>query len=97
MSKFKVGDRVQVVPSPCVDDPHLEGVTGVVVDAPIETLLVLLAIRAGMPAKPGHEDVVVETDEGMSLVLCSTAVRKIAPSTEWSAICDQLGYKPITP
>jgi len=95
MSQFNPGDRVQVVPSPCVDDPRLEGVTGTVIEPPPEVSIALSLLRLIAGPKPGHEDVVVQLAERHAVVVCSSALRRIdtAPPS-WDALRAQLGYAP---
>lgn len=98
MSQFKPGDRVQVVPSPCVEDPALEGLTGTVIEPSPEITALLLIVRSIAGPKPGHEDVTVQIDESRALMICSTALRMAPREPNWSEIRAQLGYTPpVTP
>lgn len=95
---MKPGDKVEVVPSPCLTTSAMVGRRGVVVplDAGRLPMIIQLLLEIGAKPMPGHEFVAVDFGESEVGTLCISALRKIddddRPAT-WDDVEKLTGWK----
>lgn len=88
--KFKVGDRVEVIPSPCTPAERV-GERGVVVEAP-NPLPIPVRLMFAL-AGSDHRAVAVRI-HGNHHIFCANSLRKIDERGDWKQIERETGYTP---